>query len=139
MCSTERRVTIFVEHEPQKLLGQFFSFSSVGVFGTALHYAILIALVDFAKLNPLVASGTGAAAGALFNYFMNYTFAFKSRRKHRVAMPRFFAVVVSGLALNTAIMAIGIEALHLHYLYSQILATVLVLFWNFGGSKLWAF
>ena len=139
MYGSERRMTIFIEHELTGFLRQFFSFASVGVCGTALHYAILISLVDFAKLNPLVASAIGATAGALFNYLMNYTFTFKSRRKHRVAMTRFFAVAVSGLVLNTAIMATGIETLHLHNLFSQILATVLVLFWNFVGSRFWAF
>jgi hypothetical protein len=69
----------------------------------------------------------------------HHLISYLSRRNQRVAMPRFFAVVVSGLVLNTAIMASGIETLHLHYLFSQILAIVLVLFWNFGGSRFWAF
>jgi len=122
-----------------RLLRQFFSFAGVGLCGTALHYAVLIALVNLARLDPLVGSAAGAVAGALFNYRMNYTFTFKSRQKHRVAMTRFFILVTIGLFLNIAFMAIGLEILHLHYLLAQAVATVLVLFWNFGWSRFWAF
>ena len=54
-------------------------------------------------------------------------------------MSKFFTIAFVGLLLNTIIMAIGVEILNLHYLLAQVVATGLVLFWNFTGNRLWTF
>lgn len=121
------------------MIEQFWRFSVVGVIGTAVHYIVLIALVQMMNFDTVGASAVGFAAGALVNYSLNYRFTFKSTKRHQEAMLKFFAIAVIGLVLNSSIMEFAVHQLHLHYLVSQIIATALVLIWSFGGNRLWAF
>lgn len=121
------------------LLRQFFRFALVGLAGTAVHFGVLSLLVEALNMAPLPASVVGFVGGALANYLLNYHYTFMSRRRHRAALPRFLAIASIGALLNSLLMAAGLLWLQLHYLLAQLLATGLVLLWNFSGSRLWAF
>jgi putative flippase GtrA len=77
--------------------------------------------------------------GALVNYRLNYSFTFRSNKRHRDVIVKFFAVAAVGLGLNTALMTLLTTSLSLHYLVSQVLTTGAVLLWNFTGNRLWSF
>jgi len=49
------------------------------------------------------------------------------------------AGTVTGLALNAGLMAIGTRILGLHYLLAQLIATCMVLVFNFVASRYWTF
>lgn len=121
------------------LTSQFVLFSGVGVIAAVAHYGTLICLVELVALRAVAASALGFTAGALVNYSLNYRITFRSDKAHREAMAKFFTVALVGLGLNTAIMALATEVLALHYLLSQVLATGMVLVWNFTGNRLWTF
>jgi putative flippase GtrA len=116
---------------------QFIIFSIVGAIGTAAHFAVLITLVHFELANPVLASATGCVVGALVNYILNYSITFKSQNPHNTTLLKFFSVALVGLCLNSLIMAIAIQ--WMHYLLSQVLATSLILLWNFICSRYWTF
>lgn len=122
-----------------KTLKQFLSFGCVGAVGTASHYATLVTLVQLGRLSPVLSSGVGACVGAVVNYRLNYTFTFRSDKRHRDVIGKFFAVAAVGLGLNVALMAVLTRGFSLHYLASQVLATGAVLLWNFAGNRLWSF
>jgi putative flippase GtrA len=48
-------------------------------------------------------------------------------------------VAFSCLALNAAIMTVIINIYGIQYILSQIIATAIVLLWNFGANKAWTF
>ncbi len=121
------------------IVKQFASFMAVGAVGTAAHYSALIALVQIAGVNPVPASGVGFIVGALVNYALNYRLTFRSTKQHRESMPKFFIVAALGLVLNTALMVLLIESLKLYYLVGQVIATAIVLLWNFTANRLWTF
>lgn len=121
------------------LVRQFLSFAGVGVVGTSAHFLALYSLVEFAGVVPYAASGAGFALGALVNYILNYYLTFQSDNRHREAMLKFFVVAFVGLVLNTLIMRFATEIIVLHYLLAQVIATGLVLIWNFAGNKYWTF
>lgn len=121
------------------MLRQFCFFTAVGAVGTAAHFATLALLVESLGLDPLPASICGFAAGVLVNYLLNRRLTFRSHARHSAALPKFLAVALLGAALNTLLMYLGLHLLQLHYLLAQALAALLVLFWNFTGSRLWAF
>jgi len=120
-------------------LRQFTTFTGVGAIGTAAHYVVLITLVAQASADPVVASGIGAAVGMVVNYLLNYNLTFRSKKKHVEAFSKFIAVAGAGMGLNLLAMAACVDLLRLHYLVSQVLATSLVLLWNFGANRLWTF
>lgn len=104
-----------------------------------MHYATLVALVRGANVGPVAASGLGALLGALVNYRLNYSFTFRSDKRHRDVIAKFLAVAAVGLGLNVALMALLTHLLSLYYLAAQVLTTGTVLLWTFTGNRLWSF
>ncbi|MES1999772.1 MAG: GtrA family protein [Pseudomonadota bacterium] len=123
----------------RKLGGQFLLFAGVGAIGTAAQYSVLIALVRLARMDAVLASTAGFVMGACVNYMLNYLFTFNSGKRHAETLPKFFTVALLGMGINAAIMAGLVQEAGMHYLLAQIVATGLVLVWNFAGSKLWVF
>jgi putative flippase GtrA len=117
---------------------QFLRFASVGAIATATQYAILYALVSGAAWDPAHASMLGAAIGALVNYWLNYTFSFRSERRHRESFPLFVLMAGCGTVLNGLIVK-GLTLAGLHYMLAQVIATIVVLGFNFIVSRKWIF
>lgn len=111
----------------------------MGAIGTGGHYLILILLVELLHINASLATTAGFTAGALINYILNYHITFKSNKSHREALTKFLIIAVIGAVINTFIMYLGTSQLHFHYLLVQIIATLIVLFWNFIINKIWVF
>jgi putative flippase GtrA len=77
--------------------------------------------------------------GAIVSYLLNYHYTFKSNNSHLGAAVRFSIVCGIALLLNGAIMSVLVHSLGAIYLLAQVIATALVLVWNFLGSALWTF
>lgn len=122
-----------------RIARQFLHFATVGGIATAIHYLILIALVRGADMNAVLASTFGFTVSAVCNYYLNYHFTFRSNAEHRRAVIKFLAVAGVGLALNSLTMMIAAQYLGVHYLLAQVIATGLVLLWNFSGNRWWTF
>lgn len=118
---------------------KFISFVFVGGFATGLQYAILVGCVQLFSMSPTWASSLGFAISSIFNYTLNYYFTFRSSTKHIEAVAKFAVISATGLVLNGAIMEAGITLLDWHYVLVQIVATIIVMFWNFLGNHLWSF
>lgn len=114
-------------------------FAAVGLVGTAAHYLLLVTLVEGAGADPVVGSVAGFCLGALVNYGMSHRFVFRSDRAHQEALPRFFAVALSGLAWNTLLMSLFTHVFGWPYLPAQILTTGLLVVWHYAVNALWTF
>jgi|SRR5688572_5164049 putative flippase GtrA len=111
----------------------------VGLAATAVHYALLLALVEFAGAAAAPAAAFGAACGALAAYAGNRSFTFKAGAAHRQALPRFLAVAACGSAGNGAIVWAGTEVLGMHYMAAQVIATAIVVWSGFALNRNWSF
>jgi putative flippase GtrA len=118
---------------------QFATFSAIGAAATALHYLILIILVQSGAADVITASSIGFALSAAANYALNRQLTFSSQRAHAEALPRFAAVACIGLGLNAALVWLFHAPLGLHYLLAQIAATGGTLLWNFVLNRIWTF
>ena len=119
------------------MLRQLLLFAMAGGFATALHYALLVALVQ-AQVSVVMASSVGAVFGALLNYGINRRFTFRSRRAHRQALPRYLLIAAAGFVINGYVITVALNA-RLHYLAAQVIATATVLLWNFVIHRWWTF
>ena len=118
---------------------EFLKFANSGAIGTGAHYLVLWLLVDGAVLDPVVGSACGALVGAGVNYVLNYHWTFNSQLPHSRTLPRFFAIAMFSLVLNTLLMAMLMASGILHYLVAQIIATGICLTVNYLASRFWAF
>ena len=117
---------------------KFIVFLFVGGSATLLQYGIMILLVQLAHWPAVIATSIGYIVSSLFNYLLNYYATFKSDAEHRTAIIRFATVATIGLGWNSGIVYLLTKA-SWHYLLAQLVATVVVLLWNFFLHKLWTY
>ena len=119
---------------------QFFWYIVSGGIATAVHYAVLIALVETSSLSAAPSAAIGTLCGACVSYMLNRRTTFRaSNAGHGHAVPRFTAIVLLGAFLNGVLVWLGVNLLGWHYLLAQALATVLVMGLTFRLNRLWTF
>jgi putative flippase GtrA len=119
---------------------RFVQYTLVGGGATAVHYALLLCLVEAAQVAPGWAAAIGAAAGALVGYVGNRRFAFAgSAARHRQALPRFLTVAALGVGVSGSVVWFGSAVLGLHYVIAQLIATTLVLVLGYQLNRAWSF
>jgi putative flippase GtrA len=111
----------------------------VGSAATAVHYTILIALVEIAGAAATISAAVGAACGALAAYAGNRRFTFPDGASHAQALPRFLAVAAFGAGANGALVWTGTEVAGLHYLAAQLVSTPFVVWSGFMLNRHWTF
>lgn len=116
------------------IVQQFLRFAMVGAVATAIHYAILIALVELSGVNPILATSLGFICASVVSYLMNRAVTFKAQNDFTRGLLLFVALGSVGLVLNAAIMGALTNA-GLSYILAQICATGIVLIWNFGSAR----
>ena len=121
------------------MLPEFVRYAGAGAIGTAAHYALLFALVQFARTDAVTASTAGAILGALVNYGLNHRFTFASGRAHHVSLPRYTAVALGGIVLNGLVLAAVLAVTGLHYLVAQLTATGVVFVAGYLVNRRWTF
>lgn len=120
-------------------MGRFLRFAALGLTGTAAHYMTLVGLVEWGRLDPIIGSVAGFCVGALVNYGMSHRFVFRSQRAHQEALPRFFAVALSGLAWNGTLMHVLVNLAEWPYLAAQVVTTGVLVFWHYAVNAVWTF
>jgi len=111
----------------------------MGGLATAVHYCVLVLMVEVWGVKPGVAAAAGALGGALAAYVGNRRLTFASTAAHRQALPRFLIVAASGALLSGSLVWSGTTLLGMHYLIPQLLATALVLVAGFAMNRRWTF
>lgn len=118
----------------------FFWYFLAGGIATAVHYAVLIVLVEVAGLSAGASAAIGALVGAAVAYFVNRRITFSGTAAlHLQAIPRFLAVAFAGAALNGGLVWIGVQLLAWHYLVAQAAATLMVLGLTYRINRSWTF
>lgn len=116
---------------------QFSCFFVVGALSALIQFSLLISGVEFFFIQPILASTAGYVAGALVNYTLNHYLTFKSSLSHKKTLVRFTLNSLFGLLVNFLLMKILL--IYNPYIVSQILASGVILFWNFLIHRYWTF
>jgi len=122
------------------IVRQFLRFATIGGIATIVHYALMIALVEWGGLAPLIATSIGFGVGAVISYTLNRRFTFDHRPAFGRGLIVFLCVFFVGLGINGVIFSVlhG-PSVGLPYIVAQAIATGVVLIWNFFGARLVVF
>lgn len=122
----------------KKLLAQFMKFGVVGVIAFVIDYGLLALLTELFGVNYLVSATISFTASVVFNYVasMRYVFTHKEGMSRRREFVIFVVLSVIGLLINNGCMWAGVELLGVHYLLTKIVATAIVMIWNFVTRKI---
>lgn len=123
----------------QALLLQFSRFFGVGVVAAVVHYGLLIALVELARIAVVPATLFGYVAGGVASYILNRRLTYTTTRGHVAAGWRFALVAGVGFLITGAIMHVFVDRLGAPYLPAQLVTTGIVLIWSFFAHKWFSF
>jgi putative flippase GtrA len=117
-----------------KVAGQFLRFVVVGCIVTATHFVVLIVLVEWGHWPPVVATAAAFLVAVSVSYALNGLWTFRTWDRHSRRAPRFLAVSLIGLGLNTGVFWV-VLSLGAVYLLAQAAASSVVMFWNFEANR----
>ena len=103
---------------------------AVGVLGTVLYYVALISLVEVLGVGVMASTCIAFILVVCANYLLHRVWTFRSPVAHRRAFIPFALMSVTGLGINSAVMALGLVA-GMHYLFVQTIAIGTVVTWNY--------
>ncbi len=115
----------------QTKYGELLRYLVTGSIALLLHLLVLYFLVENFKLDKTFASGVGFVCATLVNYFLQKTFVFKSSVNLVSSFAIYCAITVSTLILNVALFWLLSNATDMHYLFVQIVTTVVIFVLNY--------
>ena len=122
------------------MVKKFFKYSIVGLLGTCIDFSTLVLQVELLKINIYIALTVSFVLAASSNHFFNRKFTFKSENPHiKNEYFKFISVSIIGIFINILIIYSLSRLFNVHYLVSKIIATLLVLLWNFLMNYHWTF
>ena len=117
----------------------FIKYVISGGLAAAVHFLILIVLVEKISVNPTLATSLGFCAAIFVNYTMQYHWTFQSAGSHKTVFTRYVVITFMMLGVNTLIFWFLYEKLGFMYLLAQAVATGMVMFMNFAINKNYTF
>ena len=116
---------------------QFFRYAFVGGIAALVDWGTLFLLTDGLHLHYLVSAILAFAAGLAVNFLLSKRFVFRAQtaRMHPAAEFAAYALIgVIGLGLTELIL--WLLAPVMHYMLAKLIATAVVLVWNYAARKL---
>ena len=120
-----------------KLIRQLIRFGITGGLAFVIDYVVAIFLTEVVKVNYLAASTLSFSLAVTFNYILSIYWVFvpNERKNRRVMILLFWVFSIIGLAINDLLIWVWVERIGLHYIIAKILATGIVMIFNFVTRK----
>lgn len=129
---------IKLSEKMEKLFIQIFKFGIVGVVATIIDFFFLYIFKEFLHLPVIVSNTLSFCISVVYNYWASVKWVFnvneeKSKKKNFIT---FIIFSVIGLLLNDLIMWITTDKLNIYYMMSKLIATLIVMVFNFITRKI---
>jgi len=137
---------------PPKEAERFFKFLIVGTIGFIIDFGLLTLLKEFTALPTVVANTISFTAAVISNFTLNRYWTYPDSRSKSIwsQMGQFTLVNIIGLVINDSILLflepifdtllLNITAVSIRgYIPAKMIATIVVLFWNFFVNRYWTY
>ncbi len=115
---------------------QFIRFIAVGSVSTVVDFGLLALFTEVFGLFYLTSATLSFVVANIVNFVLSKRWTFKNLNTNSM---RQYVVFVSigaiGLLINNGILYMGVEMFGVHYIVGKIVATAVVMFWNFFLNK----
>ena len=121
-----------------KIFIQIFKFVIIGGIAFAIDSSLLYIFTEYFNIYYLFSSILSFSISVIFNYIASVKWVFdvdqeKSKTNNIIL---FIVMSILGLLINQVIMWFAVEKLALYYMISKIIATFVVMVWNFVTRKI---
>ncbi len=114
------------------LFTRFVKFCLVGATCAGIDFGVTIWGKEKLKFKNLTANSMGFSASAISNFFLNKHFTFVNQNPNITEQfIKFLGVALVGLAINNSLVYLFSERRNKNFYLSKIMATAIVMFWNF--------
>lgn len=133
-----RILHIKLSPKAENLCVQIFKFGIVGGVAFVIDFAFLYLFKEFCHFPVIIANTLSFCISVIYNYIASVKWVFdvnqdKDKRKQFVI---FIIFSVIGLLLNDLIMWVSTDMLHIYYLLAKLIATFIVMIFNFITRKI---
>ena len=122
----------------KKLLEQLVKFGIVGVIATLLEWIIFYICTNQLKIHYSISTIIGFSISTIFNYWasVKWVFDVNKEKSEKLNFILFVVLSIVGLGLNELILWICIEKFAIYNMIGKVIATGIVMVFNFITSKL---
>lgn len=120
-----------------KLVNKIIRFSIVGGIATIIDFACLFIFKEFLNFNVILANTLSFIISVTYNYIASITWVFDTNKNKnkKVQFVLFVIFSIVGLIINNIILYILTDKLNIYYLISKVVATMIVMIFNFITRK----
>ncbi len=120
-----------------KIFKQLFRFGIVGFTAFLIDAGLLYVLTEFVHIHYLISSVISFIVSLAYNYILSIFWVFDVKKKQTYKEVLLFAILsVIGLGINQLVMYLGVDLLHIYYMLCKVLATIVVMIYNFITRKI---
>ena len=120
-----------------KLVNKIIKFSIVGGIATIIDFAFLYIFKEFLNIDVIIANTLSFIISVTYNYIASITWVFDTNKNKnkKVQFVLFVIFSIVGLIINNIILYILTDKLNIYYLISKVVATLIVMIFNFITRK----
>lgn len=129
---------IKVNSKTEKLLIQIFKFGIVGGIAFIIDYLSLIICKEVFHLNTLSSAAIAFTISVIYNYIasVKWVFDVNKEKNEKTNFIIFIVLSIVGLIITEIIMWLGSDVMGISYLIVKIIATTIVMVFNFITRKM---
>lgn len=129
---------IKVSSKTEKLLIQIFKFGIVGGIAFIIDYLSLIICKEVFHLNTLLSAAIAFTISVIYNYIasVKWVFDVNKEKNEKTNFIIFIILSIVGLIITEIIMWLGSDVMGISYLVVKIVATAIVMVFNFITRKM---
>ena len=136
---TNRLADLFLTPTSNAFL-QFFRYVFVGGVATGVDWSILFTVTEYAHIHYMLSAVAGFLAGLITNFILSKWLVFnpqatQARVKPAAEFISYALIGLIGLGLTELILFLLADVFKIYYMLAKAVATLLVLFYNYGARK----
>lgn len=120
-----------------ELVNKIIRFSIVGGIATIIDFVCLYIFKEFLNFNVILANTLSFIISVTYNYIASITWVFDTNKNKnkKIQFILFIIFSIVGLIINNIILYILTDKLNIYYLISKVVATLIVMIFNFVTRK----
>ena len=120
-----------------RLLKQIIKFGVVGFTAFLIDYSLLYIFTEYFGIYYLYSSIISFTVSLIYNYILSIKWVFDVTKKQTAKEITIFVILsIMGLGINQLVMYVMVEWLKIYYMITKIVATGIVMVWNFVTRKI---
>lgn len=131
-------LNIKLDKKMENLFIQIFKFVIVGGIATIIDWAVYYVVYNYIGIDPLIANILSFSISVIYNYSASVKWVFdinENKSKKRMFI-EFMIFSIIGLLLTELLLWIGINKLSMNAMLTKIIATAIVMVFNFITRKM---